>query len=104
MFTVRTIRNPQVHCVGRMQGFGMLKREVRTVTTVNHTICRQSGCRGTSHFHRSVLILKVTFPPCADKASEGCPWARELVKQVCLFETLKQIKQSHDFHDILQGE
>lgn len=37
---------------------------------------RQLGCRDT------VLILKVTFPPCAEEASEGCPWAGELVRDV----------------------
>jgi hypothetical protein len=33
LFIVRTIRNTQIHCVGRMQSFGMLKQVVHIVTT-----------------------------------------------------------------------
>jgi hypothetical protein len=32
LFIVRTIRNIQIHCVGRMQSFSMLKRVVDIVT------------------------------------------------------------------------
>jgi hypothetical protein len=32
-FIVRTIRNTQIHCVGRMQSFSVLKRVVHIVTT-----------------------------------------------------------------------
>jgi hypothetical protein len=33
---VRTIRNTQIHCVGRMHCFFMTKRVVQTVTTVGN--------------------------------------------------------------------
>jgi hypothetical protein len=33
MFIVRTIRNTQTHCVGRMKSFKMLKQVVYIVTT-----------------------------------------------------------------------
>jgi hypothetical protein len=32
MFTVRTIRNIQIHPVGRMESFGMLKQVVHIIT------------------------------------------------------------------------
>jgi hypothetical protein len=32
LFIVRTIRNTQIHSVGRMQSFGMLKQVVHIVT------------------------------------------------------------------------
>jgi Na+/proline symporter len=33
LFTVRTIWNTQIHCVGRMQGFRVLKQVVHIMTT-----------------------------------------------------------------------
>jgi hypothetical protein len=33
LFIVRTIRNTQIHCVSRMQGFGVLKQVVHIVAT-----------------------------------------------------------------------
>jgi hypothetical protein len=33
LFIVRTIRNTQIHCVGRMQSFSVLKQVVYKVTT-----------------------------------------------------------------------
>jgi hypothetical protein len=33
LFIVRTIQNTQIHCVGRMQSFSLLKQVVHRVTT-----------------------------------------------------------------------
>jgi hypothetical protein len=40
LFIVRTVRKTQIHCMGRMLSFAMLRRVVRIVTTGLETVKR----------------------------------------------------------------